>query len=295
MRSIRALLGQAWLGDPGSKERLAGDLAAALAALRVAIIDPVADLLEPGIPVYISPYRDLAFVPFGLIPDATGSPLLEAHPLCIVPSLKHLHGIRARGAWAMDSSSRARARRPSARPGREPVRAAARSATKRRKRTSSSLAAGLPASSVRAGPRYRRDGDPAGRGACESRLAHVACHAETRDPVATSRLYLAPGGGRDGVVTAYELGEIPLHDPLVFLSACETGGGRPTADGVLGLAQTILDAGARVVVASQWRVSDAATRVLVGHFYDHFLDHPGVPHRSARLQRRWRRRLARRS
>jgi CHAT domain-containing protein len=54
----------------------------------------------------------------------------------------------------------------------------------------------------------------------------------------------------------------------VFLSACRSGSGRPTADGTIGLARAFLIAGATAVVGSLWNVPDASTRLLVQHFYD---------------------------
>jgi len=65
--------------------------------------------------------------------------------------------------------------------------------------------------------------------------------------VAMSALFLAAGSG-DGLLMATEVGEVPLRDAVVFLSACETGGGTPTVDGVLGLSRAFLKAGARAAM-----------------------------------------------
>ena len=59
---------------------------------------------------------------------------------------------------------------------------------------------------------------------------------------------------------------------LVERAAARPAAGRATADGTVGLAREFLRAGARAVVASYWKVSDQATRILVNRFYDRFLE-----------------------
>jgi CHAT domain-containing protein len=52
------------------------------------------------------------------------------------------------------------------------------------------------------------------------------------------------------------------------LSACETGlGATAGGEGVKGLQNAFHQAGCRTVVASLWRVDDAATRALMDRFY----------------------------
>ncbi len=73
----------------------------------------------------------------------------------------------------------------------------------------------------------------------------------------------------DGYLTAEELNGMNLRGTeLVVLSACETGLGE-TAGGeaVLGLQRAFHSAGARTVVASLWKVDDAATSLLMEEFY----------------------------
>ncbi len=73
----------------------------------------------------------------------------------------------------------------------------------------------------------------------------------------------------DGILTAEDVQSLDLRGmEMVVLSACETGLGlRHYGQGVMGLQRAFQAAGARAVLASLWRVSDAATTVLMEEFY----------------------------
>jgi CHAT domain-containing protein len=82
----------------------------------------------------------------------------------------------------------------------------------------------------------------------------------------------------------------------VVLSACETALGRETpGEGLVGLPQAFLAAGAQRVLVSLWQVEDESTAALMTHFYRHLLVDrlpPGKALREAQLairaQPRWR-------
>jgi len=101
-------------------------------------------------------------------------------------------------------------------------------------------------------------------------VLHVATHA-VADPESFARngLAIQASAGADGLFTLDNLSAQPLPFDLVVFSTCSSG------DGVLlvgqslhGLVATALDAGARGVVATRWRVEDATMGALVAPMYE---------------------------
>ena len=77
---------------------------------------------------------------------------------------------------------------------------------------------------------------------------------------------------RDGVLTAYEVSGLNLRGTeLVNLTACHTGQGDPTPDGIAGLRQSFLLAGARSVTMSMWEVPAIETSQQIADFYARWL------------------------
>ena len=79
---------------------------------------------------------------------------------------------------------------------------------------------------------------------------------------------LAPGNGEDGLLTSAEILQMDLQADLAILSACDTGRGRITGDGVVGLSRALITAGVPSVMVSLWAVNDDSTSVLMQRFYE---------------------------
>ncbi|MCH5219345.1 MAG: CHAT domain-containing protein [Muribaculaceae bacterium] len=81
-----------------------------------------------------------------------------------------------------------------------------------------------------------------------------------------------PDGVEDGVLTAQEISKLDLRGlDLVVMSACQTGLGEITGEGVFGLQRGFKKAGANTMMMSLWKVDDQATQMLMTKFYDEFL------------------------
>jgi len=76
----------------------------------------------------------------------------------------------------------------------------------------------------------------------------------------------------NGVLTAYQVTGMDLEGTqLVNLTACETGVGTVSAEGVVGLREGFLLAGARALTMSMWEVPAEETTRQMEEFYDRWL------------------------
>ena len=110
-----------------------------------------------------------------------------------------------------------------------------------------------------------------------ARFVHLATHGlleEYRKGEIPGAIALAPSSGDDGFLTASEIVTMRLNAEMVVLSACKTGQGLLTGDGVIGLSRSLISAGVPSVVVSLWAVPDEPTALLMTEFYKKFQTEP---------------------
>lgn len=78
----------------------------------------------------------------------------------------------------------------------------------------------------------------------------------------------------DGLLTSAEIMDMELRAELAVLSACNTGRGEVTGDGVIGLSRSLIGAGVPSVLVSLWAVPDAPTSDLMVAFYTQLQNTP---------------------
>ena len=92
-----------------------------------------------------------------------------------------------------------------------------------------------------------------------------------------------PEGVEDGVLTAKEISNMDLRDAdMVVLSACQTGLGEITDEGVFGLQRGFKKAGVHTLIMSLWSVDDNATQLMMTEFYSNLM--AGMSKREAFLK-----------
>jgi CHAT domain-containing protein/uncharacterized protein HemY len=74
----------------------------------------------------------------------------------------------------------------------------------------------------------------------------------------------------NGLLTSNEIFDLKLQANLVVLSACDTGGGDLSGDGVIGLSRALAAAGTPSVAVSLWSVNDSSTQELMVEFYQNW-------------------------
>jgi CHAT domain-containing protein/tetratricopeptide (TPR) repeat protein len=132
------------------------------------------------------------------------------------------------------------------------------------------------------------------------RYVHFATHGyidSERPDLSAIVLSLVDEEGKtqDGFLRTHDIYNLNLPAELVVLSACETGLGKEKkGEGLVGLTQGFMYAGARRVVVSLWNVNDKATADLMARFYRGMLREnktPAAALRTAQVemsrQRQW--------
>lgn len=109
------------------------------------------------------------------------------------------------------------------------------------------------------------------------RILHFATHGflDTSRPELSGlvlSLYDKNGKAQDGFLRLNQIYNLNLNSDLVVLSACQTALGKDVrGEGLIGLTRGFMYAGAKRIVASLWKVDDAATAEFMKRFYQNLL------------------------
>jgi len=115
------------------------------------------------------------------------------------------------------------------------------------------------------------------------RILHFATHStiNSRYPSLTGLLLSTideRGEAQNGLLQLHDIYGLRLNADLVVLSGCQSGLGKElSGEGLVGLTQGFLYAGARSVVVSLWSVQDKTTATLMADFYQSMLKDGATP------------------
>jgi CHAT domain-containing protein/tetratricopeptide (TPR) repeat protein len=116
-----------------------------------------------------------------------------------------------------------------------------------------------------------------GRNLSDYKILHFATHGllDTSRPEFSGlvfSLFDKDGKPQDGFLRLNQIYNLDLNSDLVVLSACQTALGKDVrGEGLIGLTRGFMYAGAKSVVASLWKVDDAATAEFMKRFYRNLL------------------------
>ncbi|WP_062289445.1 CHAT domain-containing protein [Nostoc piscinale] len=235
------------------------------------LIKPIADILpnKESEKVIFIPQESLFLVPFSALQDEQGKYLIQKHTILTAPSIQVLDLTRKQKLGHQNSSQgevlivgNPTMPKVALEPGKPLVQLPA-----------------LPGAEKEAkeiAPLFKTKaitGSQATKAAIlqqisKARIVHLATHGLLDDNQGLgSAIALAPSGKDNGLLTAEEILNLKLNADLVVLSACDTGRGRVTGDGVIGLSRSLISAGVPSVIVSLWAVDDNSTSFLMTEFY----------------------------
>ncbi|OKZ10783.1 MAG: hypothetical protein BHV77_20140 [Bacteroides sp. 43_108] len=82
-----------------------------------------------------------------------------------------------------------------------------------------------------------------------------------------------PKGSLGGILTANDISMLDLNGlEMVVLSACKSGQGKATSEGLYGLQRAFKKAGAQTIVMTLWNVDDNVARDFMIKFYEELVD-----------------------
>jgi CHAT domain-containing protein len=258
-------------GDKPPETDVPKELNLALNKLHQSLIAPIASALptDPNQRVIFLPQGELFLVPFAALRDDQGKYLIEKHTISTAPSIHTL--------------------------------ALTREKAKHTARNGNILVVGdptmpkIPGVTLSDLPGARAEaiaiaqllkttpliGNQATKAAVlqqmnQASIIHLATHGllETLKGDIPGAIVLASSGTDNGFLTSSEIFDLKINPDLLVLSACDTGGGEITGDGVIGLSRSFIAAGAPSLLVSLWAVNDNSTSALMQSFYQTLKTNP---------------------
>jgi CHAT domain-containing protein len=225
------------------------------------LIQPIADLLppDPTAPVIFIPQDVLYRVPFVALQDERGKYLIEQHTVLSAPSIQVLdltyqqrQRLRDRGNGAL-AVGFPRSGIIVGNPTGANLKAAEKEAIAIATILGTQALIGQDATKSRVLARLS-----------DAKVIHLATHGKYVDDKGAglqSALAFAPAGQDRGLLTASEIFDLKLSANLVVLSACNSGRGEITGEGVIGLSRAFIAAGVPSLVLSLWSIKDEDSAV----------------------------------
>ena len=241
-----------------------------LQLLHQILIEPIIDLLplDANSPIIFVPHYDLFLVPFAALQDSNNRYLIENHTILTSPSIQVLEITR-------EHQNRVRGLRQAALIVGDPTIAAKFKENPyklrqipRAKEAAEAIAATLGTQAI--------SGENATKIAIldrmlNTRIVHLSAHGLLDDFQGSGipgAIILAPSGDSDdGALNAADILKLELDSELVVLSACSTGGGKITGDGVIGLSRCFILAGVPSIIVSLWNMGAISAKLLMTEFY----------------------------
>jgi CHAT domain-containing protein len=257
-----------------------------LQQLHQLLIEPIASLLptDPNQRVIFIPQGELFLVPFPALQDAKGTALIEQHTILTAPSIQVLDLTRQAAAQkSRGTDTQQQAALVVGNPTMPKVRTQVGGDLEQLSNLSGAeTEAEAIATLLKTKPIIGKQATKAAivKQMANARLIHLATHGlldDFKGLGVPGAIALAPDGtgkDNDGLLTADEILDLKLNANLVVLSACDTGRGRITGDGVIGLSRSLITAGVPSIIVSLWKVPDASTAFLMTEFYRHLQQQP---------------------
>ena len=230
------------------------------------LIQPISDLLpsNPQDKVIFIPQESLFLIPFPALQNDEGEFLIEKHTLQIAPSIQTL-ALKQPSQTALDTSNALIVGNPDPMPqSLSNLPGTAAEAKTIAQILNVSPLVGKAATEIAVKQRIS-----------QAKLIHLATHGLFNEQQGMqSSLALATTEDTDGFLTAEEILDLKLQAELVVLSACNTGRGKITGDGVVGLSRSFLSAGASGAIVTLWYIPDIPTSELMTEFYRNLEQNP---------------------